>query len=331
LLGVPSGAILFDVTRLKKTSTFQISTPLGIAGIRGTSGYARSNPDDAKSPVSFGLASGSADFTTPNGNSRPVGPGESFGVAGQRQGYAMESNPSNAENLLGNAKSFGNRARSEAGPFPFRGAPERSTSDSESALTPAQIQALEQAALESGEALVQTAVLLAIETPGLAPEIAAFASALVPSFAVQVALAISGMYPNLAAAVAAKVAAVLPSLAETIALEIIREIPESAVAVASSVVAVAPESAVSIVRSVASEVPDQASNVAQAVMVVVPEQGDVVRQTVQSVLLLGAGNNQSQLPVNPRVPDNVTENPGVLNPTPTPPPTPTPTPVSPSA
>jgi hypothetical protein len=346
LVGVPSGTILFDVAKLKKPSAFQISTPLGIAGIRGTSGFVRGDSADAKSPVSFGLASGSAEFTTPNGNARPVGAGESFGVAGPRQGYAMESNPSNAGNLLRQAGSFGSGVRSQAGATPFRNAPPRPPASSETILTPAQIQTLEQAALESPEALVQTAVMLAMESPLLSPDIAAFASALIPPMAVEVAMAISGLYPNLAPAVAAQVVAVVPSMAGTVAMELIRQNPAAAVSVASSVVAVVPQSAVSLVSAVANEFPSQASSVAAAVTTVVPNQGDVVRETVQSILLLGGSNNQGQAPITPPASDNATQNPGILNPlpsptpqptiptptpTPTPPPTPTPTPVSPSA
>jgi hypothetical protein len=347
LVGVPSGTILFDVAKLKKNSSFQISTPLGIAGIRGTSGFARGNSADAKAPVSFGLASGSADFTTPNGNRRSVDAGESFGVGGPRQGYAMESNPPDSGNLLQRAGSFGNRARTEAGAKPFQNIPPRPVIEAGTALSPAQIQALQQAALESGEALVQTAVLLAMESPVLSSEIAAFASALMPSEAVQVALAISGIYPSLAPAVAAKVAAAVPAMAGTVAMEIIRQNPNAAVSIASSVVAVAPQSALTIVSAVANELPTQASSVAAAVKTVVPDQGDAVSETIQSVLAQGGPNNQGQAPITPPVPDNATQNPGTLNPlpfptpspqptpspaaAPTPTPTPTPTPVSPSA
>jgi len=350
LIGISSGTILFDVAKLKKNSAFQISTPLGIAGIRGTSGFARCNSADATTPVSFGLASGSADFSSPNGNRRTVGAGESFEVGGPRQGYAMETKPPDSGNLLRQAGAFGNRARSQAGPRPFQNVPPRPVIEMRTVLSTAQIQALEQAALESGEALVQTAVLLAMESPVLAAEIAAFASALMPPMAIEVALAISGVYPNLAPAVAAQVAAVVPAMAGTVAMEVIRENPTAAVSVASSVVAVAPQSAVEIVRAVANETPSQASSVAAAVTAVVPDQGDVVRETVQNILLLGGTNNQGQPPITPPVPDNAIQNPGVLNPlpfpspspqpptppppptpSPSPSPTPTPTPVSPSA
>lgn len=340
MVGVPSGTILFDVAKLKKNSSFQISTPLGIAGIRGTAGFVRAVSTDAKAPVSFGLASGLADFATPNGNRRSVAGGESFGVAGPRQGYLMESNPPNSRNLIQQAGSFGAKIRSQSGAAPFRNAPPRPQTSAPSALSPSQILALEQAALESGEALVQTAVLLAMESPFLALEIAAFASALMPPMAIEVALAISGLYPNLAPALAAKIAAVVPAMAATIALELIRENPNLAVSVASSTVAVAPDAALSIVSSVANQFPAQAPAVAAALMAVLPSQGDVVRETVQSILLFGGPNNPGQSPITPPLPDNTTQNPSILNPLPTPtpqptpspvPPTPTPTPVSPSA
>ncbi len=347
LVGVPSGTILFDVAKLKKNSSFQISTPVGIAGIRGTAGFVRSTPGAGPAPVSFGLSSGSAAFTAPNGNSRSVGPGESFGVGGQRQGYAIEPDPANAGNLMSQSGTFGAAVRSSAGAGPFRNAPPRPAPGISASLTPAQIKALEEAALESGEALVQTAVLLAMETPVLAPEIAAFASALMPAEAVQVAIAISGLFPNSAPAVAAQVAAVVPAMAGTVAMELIRDHPNSAVSVASSVVAVVPDSALAIVTAVSNELPSQASSVAAAVTAVVPNQGDAVRETVQNILLQGGSNAQGQPPITPPVPDNATQNPGVLNPlpfptptpqptptptpTPAPTPTPTPTPVSPSA
>jgi hypothetical protein len=340
LIGVSEGTIFFDVAKLKKESAFQISTPLGIAGIRGTAGFSRSDAREAAAPVSFGLATGSAQFSTPNGNARPIARGEAYGVAEPNLGYEMKPNPPNARNLIAKSGQFGRQARSSAGSSPFVNAPPRTAVDFDSNLTAEQILALTQAAQESQQALVQTALLLAMANPVLAPEIAAFASALLPPAAIEVALAITGLYPNLAPAVAVEVAAVVPAMAVTIAIEVIRENQTFAAAVATSIVAVVPGSAVSIVGAVAREFPELASTVANAMISAVPAQGDVVKEAEQQALGNVDSNNQAQTPITPPAPENATENPGVLNPiaTPTPPPsptppapTPTPTPVSPSA
>jgi hypothetical protein len=50
-LNVPEGTIVVDIAKLKKDSSFQIATPVGSAGIRGTSLGITSNKNNQSSPV----------------------------------------------------------------------------------------------------------------------------------------------------------------------------------------------------------------------------------------------------------------------------------------
>jgi hypothetical protein len=338
LVGVAEGTAFFDVAKLEKNSSFEIVTPVGVAGIRGTAGFVQG----ADASGAFGLSSGSADFTTPNGLSNNVGAGESLGVGGQAQGYAMESNSAAMQSMIQKSAKVAAQNRAASGGGAFQGAPTRNADSQGTVLSAEQLATLEQAAAEGIEALVQTALMLTMQTPDLASEISAAAAALFPAAAIQVAVVISEAFPSFAPAVAAAVAAVVPAMASAITAEVAQANPARTVSISVSVAAVVPGQASQIFAAVVRNFPDQASSLAAALTSLLPAQGDAISSALRIAAQPG-GAPGSQAPINPPVPDMSSQNPGALNresspgvtprptPRPTPTPTPTPTPVSPSA
>jgi hypothetical protein len=343
-VGVPGGTVFFDVAKLDKSSSFEIVTPVGVAGIRGTAGFVQGPVSGAS--TSFGLSSGAADFTTPDGRSNPVGAGESLAAGGKSQAYATASTSDSQGAMIQKSAEVAARNRAAIGAGAFQGAPPQEAGSQGTVLSAGQLAALEQAAAEGVEALVQTALMLALQAPEMASEIAATAAALLPSAAVQVAVVIADAFPSMAPAVAAAVSAVVPALASTIASEVAQGQSALASAIALSVASVVPGQAAQILGAMAAAFPDQAAAIAAVLTTLVPAQGDAISSALQMSGLPG-GASGSQAPINPPMPDQTTQNPGALNrenlprptpptpPRPTPPqpptPTPTPTPVSPSA
>jgi len=340
-IGIVGGTLFFDVAKLDKSSSFEIVTPVGVAGIRGTAGFFQGSGSGPSS--SFGLSSGAADFTTPNGRSSPVGAGESLAVGGKSQGYGMESNSASMAAMIQKSAEVAAQNRAAVGADAFQGAPRQEAGSQGTILSAEQLAALEQAAAEGVEALVQTALMLAMQAPAMASEIAAAAAALLPAAAVQVAVVIADAFPSMAPAVVAAVSAVVPALASTIATEVAQGHSSMAVAIALAAASVVPGQAAQILGAMAGAFPDQAPAIAAALTSLIPAQGDAISSALQISGLPGRAPS-SQAPIAPPLPNQATQNPGVLNrenlprstpspPRPTPPPfpTPTPTPVSPSA
>jgi len=103
-VSVQDGSIIANVRRLKGGSTFDIGTPLGTAGIRGTTVYAEVDMANAANPVAFGVADGSAVFTLNSGQSVPVNGGAAIGVSPQGQ---VTGPPANAGQMLSTAGQTG--------------------------------------------------------------------------------------------------------------------------------------------------------------------------------------------------------------------------------
>ena len=78
-LNVPEGTIVLDIAKLKKESSFQIATPVGSAGIRGTLLGITSNENNQSNPVTLAVATGVVQMKTAT-CSRAVSGGQSFGI-----------------------------------------------------------------------------------------------------------------------------------------------------------------------------------------------------------------------------------------------------------
>jgi hypothetical protein len=90
-LQLKSGLIMLDIPHLKPNSHFQISTSLGIAGIRGTQLFVLSQKDRA----AIGVATGRVLATSITGQTQALDPGEAVVLTGS--GFAV---PGSAERNL---------------------------------------------------------------------------------------------------------------------------------------------------------------------------------------------------------------------------------------
>lgn len=103
-LQVDDGSIIANVRKLRGQSTYDIATPLGTAGIRGTTVYAEVDMQNTETPVSFGVADGNVLFTLNSGQSQGIGGGAAVGVSGQGQ---FTPPPANAQQMLTTAQQVG--------------------------------------------------------------------------------------------------------------------------------------------------------------------------------------------------------------------------------
>jgi len=299
--GLLKGKILFDVAELKKNSTYEIVTPVGVAGIRGTGGFVTSTPGAGNQRAGFGLYEGSATYTTPNGQSQTVNQNQSLGVGGPGENFAVNTNPPGGQASVQQARQGMNQAGSIVTTQPFLGAPppQNAPPDPMSSLTPAQQQALQQAAVEGPQSVAEAAQQLAAAAPAAAAQIAAAAADLSPAAAASIAAGISSVMPAQAAAIASAVSAsipiqaaavasvvslALPAQATSVASAVATVVPAQAATVASFVTTVAPTQAVAISVSISTSVPSEAGAVAASVSAVVPTQASAIASSVATAV-----------------------------------------------
>ena len=114
-----SGEIFFHVEKLKERSTYEIITPVGIAGIRGTGGFVRSG----KGKGAFGLYEGAAIFKTPNGQVHSVRQGQAITVGDAATQYAVTGNPPKSAEILASAKEKMAEVEEKTPAHPFEDEP----------------------------------------------------------------------------------------------------------------------------------------------------------------------------------------------------------------
>jgi len=202
-ISVPQGSIIFNVAKQKPGSTYDIVTPVGVAGIRGTAGFAGSG--------GFGLTTGSASFSPPGGTPINFRAGQYFSP-----GTGMGSIPPGLQQSINSATQTLN---SNTPPNTFNSAPPN--------LTPQQFSAIQSAAAQGGEALAQTASQLAATAPQSAADIAAVAAYFAPAVAPQIAAAVAQTVPTAAADVTLTVSKVLPPQAQMVAEAVMAAVPSA--------------------------------------------------------------------------------------------------------
>jgi hypothetical protein len=351
-LTVAEGNIEVDVAKLKKESRYQVFTPLGSAGIRGTSFFISSQKKNPNAPVAIGVAEGLVQFTTTAGDSRSVSTGQVFGLTPMPSGILFTPNPQGFSNLLSMTFQTAAQLRrtTPATPFLAVPAPIPAPPAPLSMLPTGHSALLLQAELLGNPILLQVAQKLVQTTPQFAPQISAAVANLSPNIAVQIAVDmarflpvqvpliaayVSSAAPYQAPAIAAALAGLMPGQTLALAVAVSQVVPSRAASVASAIARVAPDQAASIAVVIATTIPNQTMPIAQNVSLTVPSQGDAII----AALSAGSGNpgissTQSGALQN--------QNPGSLSqPSPTPTPVPTPaaspsqplkvTPVSPSA
>ena len=284
--GVAEGKILFNVADLKASSRYEIVTPVGVAGIRGTGGFALAESGDAGQSGGFGLFDGTAVFTTPEGESLNVEQNNTIAVGAAADGFAITQNPPEGQAALDQAQQGVAQAAGVTTVQPFLGAPppQQAPPDPMANLTPAQQAVLQQAAAEGTQAVAQAALQMAAETPASAAQIAAAAADLAPAAAGTIARSIAFAIPAQAAGIAAIVASVAPVQAPAIATLVANAVPAQTVAIASSVALVVPLQSAIVAASVSSVAPMQAVAIAVAISTVVPSEAASVAAAVTTVV-----------------------------------------------
>lgn len=200
-LSIPEGEMIFNVAKQKPGSTFDITTPIGVAGIRGTAGFAGGR--------GFGLSNGQANFTPPGGNSQNIGAGQQFSP-----GTGLGSLPPSQQQ---NINSASESMSSNTPPQTFSGAPPN--------LTPQQSQAIQAASAQGSEAVAEVAAQLAAASPEAAADIAAAAAYVAPAAAPQIAASVSQAVPTAAPQVAQSVSQIVPQQSANVAQAIIAAVP----------------------------------------------------------------------------------------------------------
>jgi hypothetical protein len=261
-LNVPEGTIVLDIAKLKKDSSFQIATPVGSAGIRGTSLGVTSSKSNQATPVTLAVSTGVVQLKTATG-SRAVSGGQSFGV-GNAGGFSP--NPPGAAGLQTATSESAAAMKTAVPASPFQGAPPPAPAPAVpgSSLTTAQQQTLAAASEQGSEALAAAVEQLAKASPEAAAEIAAAAADALPVAATSVAAAAATVAPAAAAAIAANVAQVAPSAAPQIASTVAAIVPAAAVQVAQSVATAAPQAAAAVATAVVAAVPTANATAIQA-------------------------------------------------------------------
>ena len=283
--GVIKGEISFDVAALKKNSIYEIITPVGVAGIRGTGGFVISSPNNLNQAASFGLFEGSATFTSSSGQTQVVDQNQAIGISSARGNFIINPNPPGSNASLVQAGQGMSQARSETASEPFVGAPppQAAPSGPMSSLSPALQQALQQAAAEGADVVQQAALQLATDSPQVVADIAAAAADLEPSIAATLAIILASTFPSEATAIACSVSSSLPVMAPSVASSVAMRVSEQATSVAAAAAAVVPPQAVHIAIFISEALIGQTPAIAAAVANSNPNQAAVVAATLAAL------------------------------------------------
>ncbi len=298
-ISAPEGEIYFEVAKQKSGSSFEITTPVGTAGIRGTSGFAGAR--------GFGLATGSASFRTPAGNTVNVGPGTQVNPNGA-------SGPA-SPGVINAVNAAVAEMQVTIPPNTFAGSPPN--------LLPQQQGALDAAIAQGGDAILAAASNLATATPENSPDISRMASILAPTLVLDIASRVAEAAPAFASQIAASVSLAAIAQAPQIAAAVSLVVPAEASQIAAEVAKIAPNAAPEIAASVAQAVPQQSQDIANAVINAVPSADAAV---IQQSSDQGVSQATQQGDPSAAGADNRPQPSGnAVNPPP-PPPQPTPTP-----
>ena len=122
-LKVDTGVILMGVKKLKPSSEFQIETPVGMTGIRGTSLFVKYDKEKPDEGTIVGVTEGKVEFLTPTGTNQPINAGESFGITDSPTGATIKPNPPGASVLMAETRGVDRAIRQTAPAKAFESAP----------------------------------------------------------------------------------------------------------------------------------------------------------------------------------------------------------------
>jgi formylglycine-generating enzyme required for sulfatase activity len=122
-LKVDTGVILMGVKKLKPSSEFQIETPVGMTGIRGTSLFVKYDKAKPEEGTIVGVTEGKVEFLTPTGTNQPINAGESFGITDSPTGATIKPNPPGASVLMAETRGVDQAIRRTAPAKSFESSP----------------------------------------------------------------------------------------------------------------------------------------------------------------------------------------------------------------
>ena len=122
-LKVDTGVVLMGVKKLKPSSEFQIETPVGMTGIRGTSLFVKYDKVKPEEGTIVGVTEGKVEFLTPTGTNQPISAGESFGITDSSTGATIKPNPPGASVLMAETRGVDRAIRQTAPAKSFESAP----------------------------------------------------------------------------------------------------------------------------------------------------------------------------------------------------------------
>lgn len=116
-----TGTVLASSKKLKDGSRFEIITPIGTCGIRGTRFFVQTEKLRGSPTAMVGVAEGLVEFTTTKGQKREVGAGETLGVSETATGDKFTPNPPGATELLPATNAIDGQLRQIVPPKSFEG------------------------------------------------------------------------------------------------------------------------------------------------------------------------------------------------------------------
>ena len=121
-LKVDTGAVLVGVKKLKSNSEFNVSTPVGTAGIRGTSFFVKSD-NKKRGGAIVGVTEGQVEVLTSGGANLPIRAGEAYGISDNEGGSTIKRDPAGSRELMAETRGIDRKIRSSASAKSFWGAP----------------------------------------------------------------------------------------------------------------------------------------------------------------------------------------------------------------
>ena len=110
-LKVDAGAVLVGVKKLQSQSQFHVATPVGSAGIRGTSFFVKYDKQKRGEGMLVGVTEGKVEIATPQGATQPVRAGEAYGITSNSGGSTITSNPPAAREFMAQTRGIDRQIR----------------------------------------------------------------------------------------------------------------------------------------------------------------------------------------------------------------------------
>lgn len=115
------GTVLASSKKLQGGSAFEIVTPVGMVGIRGTRFFVQTEKLKGSPTAMVGVAEGLVEFVTPKGQKRQVGAGETLSITETETGDSFTPNPPGADELLPATNQIDSKLRQIVPEKPFEG------------------------------------------------------------------------------------------------------------------------------------------------------------------------------------------------------------------